>query len=107
MKEKILFIFYLFHNQLWRDILHAGKVATHARLVAIDAAWAARHIELYGIVGTLMPAHETGVWMGGSPDTYHWGIDQRCQMHVAAVHTDHQAEMTHQDEFVGNAVELA
>ena len=54
-----------------------------------------------------MPAHETGVWMGGSPDTYHWGIDQRCQMHVAAVHTDHQAEMTHQDEFVGNAVELA
>ena len=29
---------------------------THARLVAIDAAWAARHIELHGIVGTLMPA---------------------------------------------------
>lgn len=94
---------YLFHDNLWRDVLHAGEISTHAWLVAIDAARAARQVELHGIGWVLVPSHEASVWMGGAPDAHHRCIDKRSQVHIGAVHAYHHVQVTHEDEFLGES----
>ena len=89
------YVFYFFDNQFGGYILHAGKVAAHAWLVAVDAARTARQVKLYDIVGALMPSHEACVRMSGSPDAYDRSIDERSQMHIGTIHAQHDVEMTH------------
>lgn len=93
--------FYLvFHHHFWRYVLHAGKVASHTWFVAVNAARPTRHVELYGIFWALVPSHKACVRVGGTPDAHHWRVDKRCQMHIAAIHAQHNAEMTHENQLV-------
>ena len=63
--------------------VHAGKVAPSAAAVAVDAAWTAVEVGLYGILSLLLPAHEAGQGMGGTPDADYGNARQRGQVHIA------------------------
>ena len=107
MKTLFLVLYYhfhLFHNLFGKYVVHASEVTTHTGLVTIDAAWAAVKVVLYDILRILPPAHETGVGVGGPPDTHHGGGGELSQVHVGTVHADHHIEMAHQDEFFFQSV---
>ena len=53
-----------------------------------------------------MPAHETCVWMGSSPDAYYRSVNKRCQVHIGTIHAHHNVQMTNQDEFLFQSVKM-
>ena len=93
------YIYYFLYHLLWQNVVHARIVALCARLVAIDRAGTARQVNLHGIVDALVPAHEARIRVCGAPDAYHLGAHERCQVHIGAVHAEHDVETTHQHQF--------
>src|SRR5574344_2254605 len=91
---------YPFENHLGFNHIHAGKVATAAGTVTIDAAGATREIDLNGVLHRLFPAHESCQRMGGSPDADHGSGCERSQVHVGGVHGEHHVQMAHEDQFL-------
>ena len=52
-------------------VVHAGKVATHARFITVYAARPAWHVFLYGVCRVLFPSHESRIRMCRSPYAYY------------------------------------
>ena len=75
-------IYYSLYDSLWLDAVHAGIVAAQTRLAAVDAARSAGQVERHDVAFVLVPAHEAGKWVGGSPNTNHGRSCERCQVHV-------------------------
>ena len=97
----------LLDDGLRGDAVQAGPVASLARLLAVDAAWAAVEGHLHGVLYRLSPAHESCVGVGGTPDADNGRSRERGQVHVAGVHRHHDAEVAHEDELLPERGEMA
>lgn len=96
----------MLHDRLWSDAVHAGIVATAARLLSIDTAGATVKGNLDGILRALVPPHETRIGMGGTPHTHYRCGYEGGQMHIGRVHREHHLEMTHQNQFLSDGVQI-
>ena len=54
-------LFYSLNDLLWFDEVHAGQVASAAGPFAVDAARATVEVDLYGVLGWLVPSHEAAI----------------------------------------------
>ena len=94
------------NHHVGADVVQTGVVTAQTGLVAVDAAWPARQIQLHDAVGGLAITHETSVWMGGSPQADHRCPGKRGKVHVSAVHGQHDIEMAHQHQFLPQSRKL-
>ena len=99
-------LLYPFSNHRRCDVVEAGIVTASTRFVAEDRAGTARERDLHGVVLLLIPPHEAGIGMGGSPDSHHGGVDERGKVHVGGVHAHHDIEMAHEDQLFMQVVEI-
>lgn len=90
---------------LWGDAGDASVVAVETWTIAIDRAWTAWEIELYTVVGTLVPAEETGVAVRRAPNGDDGTRYETCKVHVGRVHGHHHVEVRHEDKFLVETVE--
>ena len=97
----------LFKDGFWFDVVQTGVVLSHARFFAVDAARAAGQVGLYGVVGVLSEAHETGIGVRSSPDADDGNADEGGEVHVGGVHREHKVEVAHDDEFLVESFQLS
>ena len=51
---------------------------------------------LDNVIGRLLPAHEPDAWVGGAPNAHGTQADERREVLISRVHTEHEIKPTHQ-----------